>query len=952
MSESIRKIFGKWLLIALLLPSLHLFLFVAEWFEKKIALGYERVRTHQLHLLREIEAFYENEFKSAFGMLLLESIINTPFSGTDPVQLQKIYYEQFFPRLGLKSPRNPQEEEHYFVKLLYVPVKWPGGNKPASVQEVISIYNDMVAECEKEINACLKNYPDREAGIKNCRKEIAFCRRIGIVKEEDIFDLLSGRERSVVDLQNAKDWSLVTTVIRNLINFSLLGGLKGRGGDFSRDSGITDVFEPYISSHRLFRFATTQITFGFHTGNSFADYAEGLVSPPDAFYFGIVNQPVMQKYFLSGLDARCFPGGSWLGLDSELMQKTEENLRKIKHRFPDEGEFSLFRAGLSYILGDEGFFRLWQMRDWQREMRFEILSLKENRAQEDFRIHYMDQLESVRERFGNLVLSGSETEAFFAAKTNSVAFGFGEGKEKYRGFLFRSKSFQNVAFFLYLPLWVAFLEPFLIVLRFLLIMSFTIVLIFFAIKIMHRRIPARLLQLAERSRIFAGRLRDGENVVFSNIMAENCLCNKFPFVQGEVDELNFSCSKMENEVLSQLSDTAAINRLGALVLEGVPVYELILYVSRTLENRMDSELVCLAFWENSPKMLVSRFGYRAGELRDNFDLPEQVFGSDPSFTGAVVKKNDLVIEGVFYSHLYIWSMNFKGSKGTVNNGCFLLLGYRQDDKLPQDRLPFLQSFLSQTVMSFKKTRLDMFKKENVFGHQIQKELLPESVPVSEGLEIAHSFVPARFLGGDFFDYSLYEDQSLAISISDVSGKGIGPALFGASCRGALRALISSQLREPGVILTELNAHLRKTEACSMFATLFLACITKRDNDFQVDYSAAGHNKMFHFSHRENCLFHLGARGLPLGMIDGCDYETKHFLLEQGDWLVLYTDGVTELEDESLRQYSRRRLEEFLSLRFHLHPEELCRELNAELFEFRRGFLPSDDITFILLKNVL
>jgi sigma-B regulation protein RsbU (phosphoserine phosphatase) len=120
----------------------------------------------------------------------------------------------------------------------------------------------------------------------------------------------------------------------------------------------------------------------------------------------------------------------------------------------------------------------------------------------------------------------------------------------------------------------------------------------------------------------------------------------------------------------------------------------------------------------------------------------------------------------------------------------------------------------------------------------------------------------------------------------------------------------------------------------------------------VDYSAAGHNKMFHFSHRENCLFHLGARGLPLGMIDGCDYETKHFLLEQGDWLVLYTDGVTELEDESLRQYSRRRLEEFLSLRFHLHPEELCRELNAELFEFRRGFLPSDDITFILLKNVL
>lgn len=949
MSESIRKIFGKWLLISLLLPSLHLFLFVTEWFDKKTALGYERVRTHQLHLLREIEAFYENEFKNAFGMLLLESVRNTPFSGDDPVQLQKIYYEQFFPRLGLKPPRNPQEEEHYFVKLLYVPVKWPGDVKPASVKEVISIYKNMMTECEKEVNACQKNYPEGEIRLKNCRREIAICQKIGIMKEEDIFDLISGRERSVIDLQNVKDWSLVTTVIRNLINFSLLGGIKGRGGDFSKVSGITDVFEPYISSHKLFRFATTQITFGFHSPNSFTDYAEGLVGPSDALYFGIVNQPVMQKYFLSGLDARCFPGGSWLGLDSELMQKTEENLRKIRHPFRDEGEFSLFRAGLSYILGDEVFFRLWQMRDWQREMRFEILSLEENQIQqEDFRIHYMDQLEVATDRFSTLSLSGSETEAFFAAKTNATAFGFGEGKEKYRGFLFRSKSFQNVAFFLYLPLHVAFLEPFLIVLRFLLIMVFTISLVFFAIKIMHRRIPARLLQLAASSRIFAARLRDRENVFSPVAVGENRRCNKPPLVCGEIDELNFSCSKMENEVLSQLSDTAAINRLGALVMEGVPVYELICYVCRTLEVQMVSELVCLAFWENSPKMLVARFGYRDGELRDNFDLPEQVFGEEASFAGAVVKKNDLMIEDISYSHLYLWSMNFK--EGAVNNGCFLLLGYRHNDNLPQERLTFLQSFLSQTVMAFKKTRLDMFKKENVFGHQIQKELLPESAPVSEGLKIAHSFVPARFLGGDFFDYSRYADQSLAIAISDVSGKGIGPALFGASCRGALRAMISSQLREPGVILTELNAHLRKTEACSMFATLFLAILTKRDNDFLVDYSAAGHNKMLHFSHREKRLFYLGARGLPLGMIDACDYETKHFVLEPDDWLVLYTDGVTELEDESLRQYSRKRLEDFLSLRLHLCPEELCGELNEELSVFRRGCQPSDDITFILLKN--
>jgi sigma-B regulation protein RsbU (phosphoserine phosphatase) len=273
------------------------------------------------------------------------------------------------------------------------------------------------------------------------------------------------------------------------------------------------------------------------------------------------------------------------------------------------------------------------------------------------------------------------------------------------------------------------------------------------------------------------------------------------------------------------------------------------------------------------------------------------------------------------------------------------LGGISDSVSVSDEESFLKSFCSQIFTVIKRSVQEQLRKDAIQGELVQKALMPERVPESNGcLDIAFSFCSARFLGGDFFDfYSFDNGRKIGILISDVSGKGIGPALFGSSCKAYL-SFFSARFSNPGAVLSEANKRLCAGHNEGLFATVFY-CIIDFDKN-ELSFSSAGHNGMILFN-ADNDMELLKAGGLPLGFMAEAHYETCKKEISGGERLFLYTDGVVELEDPELRLYGLQRLLDFLQDRRDYPAERLKLEMLAEIDTYSQGQPQSDDITFIV-----
>ncbi len=276
----------------------------------------------------------------------------------------------------------------------------------------------------------------------------------------------------------------------------------------------------------------------------------------------------------------------------------------------------------------------------------------------------------------------------------------------------------------------------------------------------------------------------------------------------------------------------------------------------------------------------------------------------------------------------------------VMTGLFLILD-ADADFTPS----MVQSLFEQARSVFHKSLLEEIKADAEKGWEIQESLMPTQIPDTQGiLDIGSSFVAARGLAGDYYDFLVWPDK-IGFSIADVSGKGIGPSLFGATSRAIMR-VVSQDSTSAGAHLTELNRGLCYKKTSSLFLTMFYCVIDLKT--LNMEYASAGHNKMYLMRSNQN-IEELSAKGLPCGLFDGGKYETKNIQLEPGDSLILYTDGVTELENQDLELYGMERFAVFCQKNHSLSASDFVKELEQELSDFRNGILLSDDVTFIIVK---
>src|ERR687893_813203 len=230
------------------------------------------------------------------------------------------------------------------------------------------------------------------------------------------------------------------------------------------------------------------------------------------------------------------------------------------------------------------------------------------------------------------------------------------------------------------------------------------------------------------------------------------------------------------------------------------------------------------------------------------------------------------------------------------------------------------------------------------ARQIQRELLPKTVPKLDGWRIATYYGPAREVGGDFYDFLDLKDGRLGLVVGDATGKGMPAALLMSTTRGMLRAVVQA-LESPGEVLARVNEALVAKIPPSTFVTCFYGVLDPKNGHFR--YANAGHNLPCrrHNGQAEE----LRARGMPLGLMTGMSYEEKEIELEKGESVLFYSDGLVEAHDPKGEMFGFPRLRRMVA-EHDAEEGSLAEFLMEKLYSFvGEGWEQEDNITLVTLQ---
>jgi len=230
---------------------------------------------------------------------------------------------------------------------------------------------------------------------------------------------------------------------------------------------------------------------------------------------------------------------------------------------------------------------------------------------------------------------------------------------------------------------------------------------------------------------------------------------------------------------------------------------------------------------------------------------------------------------------------------------------------------------------------------------IQQGLLPDEPPCVPGLEMSAFNLPARQVGGDYYDFVRCRDRELCFTIGDISGKGLPAALLMSAIQAGLRSVIPDR---PGVsqVVARLNNLLCEIGPSDKFSTLFMGLIDPRGRT--ITYTNAGHSPpLLVRGGRVQALADGG--GIPLGIVPGMAYQSAEIALEPGDLLVCYTDGITEAMNERREMFGEERLEEACRRYAECGAAEFIDRVYEQVLEFTGDTAQHDDITMLAVKVV-
>ncbi|HXV98808.1 MAG TPA: SpoIIE family protein phosphatase [Anaerolineae bacterium] len=235
------------------------------------------------------------------------------------------------------------------------------------------------------------------------------------------------------------------------------------------------------------------------------------------------------------------------------------------------------------------------------------------------------------------------------------------------------------------------------------------------------------------------------------------------------------------------------------------------------------------------------------------------------------------------------------------------------------------------------------------SQKVQQALLPQQVPDIPGVELAAFSRPAQIVGGDYFDFFCFRDNSHGLVIGDVAGHGMSASLLMASLQASLRTMMPEN-DSPLEVVERLNSLFYHNIRLSNFVTFFLGRFEPQTR--RLTYCNAGHNPPLLYHPQQNgreSISWLQPTGAAIGLVEDFQFGLETVTLAPGDILLLYTDGVTEAFSPQEEEFGPERLAEVIRQASTLSAPDLLAEVRRRLQEFTNGRPLADDTTIVVCK---
>ncbi|MES0344359.1 MAG: PP2C family protein-serine/threonine phosphatase, partial [Anaerolineales bacterium] len=237
------------------------------------------------------------------------------------------------------------------------------------------------------------------------------------------------------------------------------------------------------------------------------------------------------------------------------------------------------------------------------------------------------------------------------------------------------------------------------------------------------------------------------------------------------------------------------------------------------------------------------------------------------------------------------------------------------------------------------------------AQQVQKTLLPQEIPEMSGLEIAAYSRPAQLLGGDYFDFTAFNDGKYCLALADVAGHGVSASLHMASIQAMLRSIVPTS-HSPVEVVSQIHKLFVHNIHFTTFVTLFIGAFNPNSKSFT--FCNAGHNPPIVLrtgSDYAESNFRLNPTGPAIGLIEDTEFGEETLLLHEGDLLVMYTDGLTEAVDQRNEMFGVERLVDITEAIYPASPDVVVREIREGLETFIDGRSLADDTTIVVCRVI-
>lgn len=269
-------------------------------------------------------------------------------------------------------------------------------------------------------------------------------------------------------------------------------------------------------------------------------------------------------------------------------------------------------------------------------------------------------------------------------------------------------------------------------------------------------------------------------------------------------------------------------------------------------------------------------------------------------------------------------------------------------------LKLLSAIASQAAISIYNSQLveelkesERVKRDMEVAERIQMSLLPGEPPCFGGVELAGRCVPAKNIGGDYYDFFAISGDELCMVIADVSGHSIGPALVMAATRSVLRSVVL-QNSDPSAVLSRTSTIIYDDlTGAGLFISMFYVRYNRKTG--VLTYANGGHNLPLVYRPEDGECITLDAEGMLLGVLDDIDFDQGSVKLGKGDILVLYTDGITEAANSAAEQFGEERLFRIVQQNSDMTAQGLLDEVYRQVYQHSGDVAQYDDITMVVMK---